>query len=78
MRVFAAVLLSMSLMASPMFAGDAKEAGTEDTPAAASSAPATPDKPEAVKPAAAKTEDSAIESEVQDPPQSGRGAEGRT
>jgi len=66
MRVFAAVLLSMSLMASPMFASDAKEAGTEDTPAAASTAPATPDKPEAVKPAAAKTENSAIESEVQD------------
>jgi hypothetical protein len=66
MRVFAAVLLSMSLMASPMFASDAKEAGAEDTPAAASSAPATPDKPEAVKPAAAKTENSAIESELQD------------
>jgi len=66
MRVFAAVLLSMSLMASPMFASDAKEAGTEDTPAAAGSAPATPDKPEAVKPSATKAADSAIESEVQD------------
>jgi len=61
MRVFAAVLLGMSLVASPLLARNAGETGKEDTPAAATSASAVPDKPAAVKPEA-----SAIESEVQD------------
>ena len=61
MRVFAAVLLGMSLAASPLLARDAGETGKEDTPVAASSASALPDKPAAVKPEA-----SAIESEMQD------------
>ena len=61
MRVFAAVLLGMSLAASPLLARNAGETGKEDTPAAASSASAVPDKPTAVKPEA-----SAIESEMQD------------
>ena len=61
MRVFAAVLLGMSLAASPLLARNAGETGKEDTPVAASSASALPDKPTAVKPEA-----SAIESEMQD------------
>jgi hypothetical protein len=61
MRVFAAVLLGMSLVASPLLARNADETGKEDTPAAASSTSAVPDKPTPVKPEA-----SAIESEVQD------------
>jgi hypothetical protein len=61
MRVFAAVLLGMSLVASPLLARNADETGKEDTPVAASSASALPDKPAAVKPEA-----SAIESEMQD------------
>ncbi len=61
MRVFAAVLLGISLAASPLLAGNAGETGTEDTPAAAISATTAPDKPTAVKPEA-----SPIESEVQD------------
>ncbi|MGH9679832.1 MAG: hypothetical protein ACRD4Y_07760 [Candidatus Acidiferrales bacterium] len=61
MRVFAAVLLSMGLAASPLLAKNAGESAKEDTPAAASTAPAAPDKPVAVKP-----EVSPIESEVQD------------
>ena len=61
MRVLAAVLLSMSLAASPLLAKNAGEAGTEETAAAVSSTPAAADKPAAVKPEA-----SAIESEVQD------------
>jgi hypothetical protein len=61
MRVFATVLLSISLAASPLLAGNAGETGKEDTPAAATSASSLPDKPAAVKPAAP-----AIESEVQD------------
>jgi hypothetical protein len=61
MRVFATVLLSMSLMALPLWANSDKEASAEETPAAASSTPATADKPAAVKP-----ESSAIESEVED------------
>jgi hypothetical protein len=59
MRLLAAVLLSMSMVASPLWANDAKEAGTDETPAAVSSTPAAADKP-------AKPEASAIESEVQD------------
>jgi hypothetical protein len=61
MRVFAAVLLGMSLAASPLLARNAGETGKEDTPVAPSSAAAVPDKPTPVKPEA-----SAIESEVQD------------
>ena len=61
MRVFAAVLLGISLTASPLLARNANETGKEDTPAAATSASAVPDKPTPVKPEA-----SAIESEVQD------------
>ena len=61
MRVFAAVLLGMSLVASPLLARNAGETGKEDTPVAATSASAVPDKPAAVKPEA-----SAIESEMQD------------
>ena len=38
MRVFAAVLLSMSLAASPLLAGNAGETGKEDTPAAVTTA----------------------------------------
>ena len=47
MRVFAAVLLGMSLVASPLLARNAGEAGKEDTPAAAVNASAVPDKPTA-------------------------------
>jgi len=61
MRVFAAVLLGISLTASPLLARNAGETGKEDTPVAASSASAVPDKPMPVKPEA-----SAIESEMQD------------
>ena len=61
MRVFAAVLLGMSLAASPLLARNAGETGKEDTPVAASSASAVPDKPVAVKPEAP-----AVESEVQE------------
>jgi hypothetical protein len=61
MRAFAAVLLGMSLAASPLVARAAGETGKEDTPAAATSASAVPDKPMPVKPEA-----SAIESEVND------------
>ncbi len=61
MRVFATVLLSISLAASPLLARNAGETGKEDTPAAATSVSSLPDKPAAVKPAAP-----AIESEVQD------------
>lgn len=59
MRVCAAVLLGMSLVASPLLARNAGETGKEDTPVAATSATAVPDKPTAVKPEA-----SAIESEM--------------
>ena len=61
MRVFAAVLLGMSLVASPLLARNAGETGKEETPAASTSASAVPDKPTPVKPEA-----SAIESEMQD------------
>lgn len=61
MRGFAAILLGISLAASPLLARNAGEAGKEDTPPAASSASALPDKPAPVKP-----EGSAIESEVND------------
>jgi hypothetical protein len=62
MRVFAAMLLGISLTASPLLAGNAGETGKEDaTVAAASSTSTLPDKPTAVKPEA-----SAIESEMQD------------
>lgn len=61
MRVFAAVLLGMSLVASPLLAGNAGETGKEDTPAAEAGASAAPDKPAPVKPAV-----SAVESEMQE------------
>src|ERR1019366_8222021 len=61
MRVFAAVLVSIGLSASPLLARNAGETGKEDTPAAVSAASSVPDKPTAVKPEA-----SAIESEMQD------------
>jgi hypothetical protein len=61
MRVFAAVLLGMSLVASPLLAGNAGETGKEDTPVAAAGASAAPDKPAPVKPEA-----SAVESEMQE------------
>lgn len=60
MRAFAAVLLGISLAASPLLARAAGETGKEDTPVAAN-ASAVPDKPTPVKPEA-----SAIESEVND------------
>ncbi len=61
MRVFAAVLLGISLAASPLLAGNANETGKEDAPAAVTSASAVPDKPTPVKPEA-----SAVESEMQE------------
>src|SRR5690349_1624928 len=61
MRLFAAVLLSMSIAAMPLLARNAGETGKEDAPAAVSSASSVPDKPMTVKP-----EGSAIESEMQD------------
>jgi hypothetical protein len=62
MRACAAVLLGISLAASPLLARAAGETGKEDTPAVpASAAAALPDKPAPVKPEA-----SAIESEVND------------
>jgi hypothetical protein len=61
MRVFAAVLLSLGLMASPLLAGGTNEAGKADSPAVASASTPAVDKPVPVKPEA-----SAIESEMQD------------
>jgi len=61
MRLFAVVLLSMSVAAMPLLARNAGETGKEDTPAAVSGASSVPDKPTAVKPEAL-----AIESEMQD------------
>lgn len=61
MRVFVTVVLALSLTASPLLAQSASETGTENTLTASSSAPALPDKP-----AAARLEASATESEVQD------------
>ena len=61
MRALAAVLLGLSLVASPLLAAGAGETGKEDTPPAASTASTVPDKPKPVKPEA-----SAIESEVND------------
>jgi hypothetical protein len=57
MRVFAAMLLSMSLAAVPLVANDAKDAGKEDSSATASAENAK---------AATKPESAAIESEMQD------------
>lgn len=59
MRALAAVLLGLSLVASPLLAAGAGETGKEDTAPAASTASTVPDKPAPVKPEA-----SAIESEV--------------
>jgi hypothetical protein len=71
MRVFAAVLLSMSVAAMPLLARNAGETSKEETPAAASSASPLPEKPRpeaaaAEKTAAVKPEASPIESEMQD------------
>ncbi len=60
MRVFAAVFLSMGLIASPLFANDAKDAGKEDLPAAVT--PVAAIQPEKM----VKPERSVIENEVQD------------
>ncbi|MCU1343077.1 MAG: hypothetical protein JWN92_2500 [Candidatus Acidoferrum typicum] len=57
MRVFATMLLTMSLAAGPLLANDAKDAGKEESPATAAAAKAK----EAVKP-----ENAVIESELQD------------
>jgi len=57
MRVFAAVLLSMSVAAMPLLArNNAGETGKEDTPVAATKTAAVPDKPTAVKPEASAIE----------------------
>src|SRR5579864_3766535 len=61
MRVFAAVLLSMGLAASPLLARNADETAKEETSAVVKSPSAVPDKPIPVK-----AESSAIESEMQD------------
>jgi hypothetical protein len=61
MRLFAAVLLSMSIAAMPLLARNAGETGKEDTPAAASSASSVPDKPTAVKPEASASESEMLE-----------------
>jgi len=62
MRVFAAMLLGISLAAAPLLARNAGETGKADTAAATTtSASAVPDKPTPVKPEA-----SATESEMQD------------
>lgn len=61
MRVFATVLLGISLTASPLLARNAGEAGKEEAPVAATSTSSLPDKPAAVK-----AEAPAIESEMQD------------
>ena len=61
MRVFATVLLGVSLTASPLLARNGGETAKEDTPVAATSTSTLPDKPAAVKPEA-----SAIEREMQD------------
>src|SRR5258708_23926791 len=57
MRVFAAMLLSMSLAAAPLLANDAKDAGKEESTTTAAAEKAK----EAVKP-----ENAVIESELQD------------
>ncbi len=62
MRALAAMLLGMSLAAAPMLAGNPKEAGKEETPAAVSTTPAAAEK----SAAAVKPEISAVESEMQD------------
>jgi hypothetical protein len=61
MRVFAAMLLSMSVAAMPLLARNASKTGKEDAPAVVSSVSSAADKPTAVKPEAAP-----IESEVQE------------
>ncbi len=57
MRVIAAMLLSMSLAASPLLANDAKDAGKEESPAKAVTEKAKE---------TAKPENAVIESELQD------------
>src|SRR5882672_12704380 len=62
MRVFAAMLLSMSLAAAPLLANDAKDAAKVDSPVAVSGKAAVPDKPKET----AQPENAVIESELQD------------
>jgi hypothetical protein len=62
MRVFAAMLLSMSLAAAPVLANEAKDAAKEDSPVAVSGKAAVPDKPKETP----KPENAVIESELQD------------
>ena len=61
MRACAAVLLGISLAASPLFARNANETGKEEATPAAASVSGVPDKPVPVK-----AEPTAIESEMQD------------
>jgi hypothetical protein len=61
MRVFAAALLSVGLLASPLLAKNANDTTKDETPAAVTSAAAAEKPKESVKP-----ESAAIESEVQD------------
>src|SRR6266436_3739328 len=62
MRVFAAMLLSMSLAAAPLLANDAKDAAKEESRVAVSGKAAVADKPKET----AKPENAVIESELQD------------
>ncbi len=62
MRVFAAMLLSMSLAAVPLLANDAKDAAKEESRVAVSSKAAVADKPKET----AQPENAVIESELQD------------
>jgi len=62
MRVFAAMLLSMSLAAVPLLANDAKDAAKEESRVAVSGKAAVADKPKET----AKLENAVIESELQD------------
>jgi|GEM_PF-271054 len=62
MRVFAALLLSMSLAAAPLLANDAKDAAKEESRVAVSSKAAVTEKPKEP----AKPENAVIESELQD------------
>src|SRR5882762_684081 len=62
MRVFAAMLLSMSLAAAPLLANDAKDAAKEESRVAVSSKAAVAEKPKET----AQPENAVIESELQD------------
>src|SRR6267154_11846 len=62
MRVFAAMLLSMTLAVAPLLANDAKDAAKEESSVAVSSKAALADKPKET----AQPENAVIESELQD------------